>query len=172
MTYPLVPYKCGMKVTKARLDASLSVERVAMSLTDQTVTNSVTFVDSTYLFMSVEANSTYALNACLMYSGTEANDMAWQFTFPAGSTMRKSPWGPTITAVADDSTIYHAATDLGTGSQSGIVFTHIMIARVGGWLVTAGNAGTLQFRFAQVVAGAATTASLRAGSWLRVTKVV
>ena len=172
MTYPLVPYKCGMKVTKARLDVSFTAERVAVAPLAQTVTNSVTFVDSTYLFLTVEANARYIFDCMVIYSGTAAGDLAWQFTFPAAATMRKALWASAVAAATADATIVHSADDVGTGGQAGIIAATQMCMRPAGQLVTGANAGTLKFRFAQVVAAPATTATVEAGSWLRLTKVV
>lgn len=168
MTFPLVPMVSGADLTADLLNDALSIERVVIATADQTVASSTVLVNSTYIFMSVAANAFYTLDMFLIYDAPAAGDFKYDWTVPAGGFFRKSQWASGTTAATTDATIFHQADDVLTGAAGGIAAGTYMTSRPVGVLATI-SAGTLQFRFAQVAASGSTI--LKAGSWMRLTRV-
>lgn len=170
MAFPLVSFAAGERLTAAKLNQALSIERVVQAPADQSVTSSTTLVNSTYIVLPVDANALYVMDMLMLISGATAGDITYDWVAPSGSFMRKSyfsyPFGETATTglmdrVAQDNFTGDSAT-MGTGTMTGI--------RPSGYISTSGTSGTLQFRFAQRTSSASAT-TLRAGTWMRLTKI-
>jgi len=147
-------------------DLSLFVRKAA----DETVTNNASLQDDNELFLPVKANATYEMRMFLLYQATTAGDFQMTFTGPAGATLNWELGGLDGASTALSGAQFLGPLTLGATGQyvGGIGAGSTVQAHPNGTLITGGTAGTLQFRFAQMVAAPATSAICKAGSalWL------
>lgn len=143
---------------------------------DETVNNTTTLQDSTYLvFEDLPANSEWLIAAAeIMYTSDATPDFKVAFTTSSASdTLRISKWGAAPGDTGTDNTIDQSATDAfqtitltGPGAGTG----QLMTLRPGG-VITVSSADTdLTVSFAQNTANASVT-TLRRGSFLSLTRV-
>lgn len=166
------PSTSTMPTTKNYVDTALAA-RARMTLfavlaADQTVTNSVTPVD-TGLTVQVDATATYLVEAFLILNSSATADVALTWSAPSGATL---PWvadGPPTTATAAITTVTRSVQSLASPYTVGGAGADTASMPVG-TLTTAATAGALTFRFAQGTADASNTI-LKAGSWLRATRI-
>lgn len=143
----------------------------AVKTTDKTVTSSTTLTDDTQLVLPVAANTTYLLQAFLIYSGALAADAKMGLTVPSGATWKLAPFALTSAASATS-----GSTEEGVFTASGITLgigaatPTQQAALVTGSLVVGGTAGTCAVSFAQLVSSA-TASVLATGSTLQLTRV-
>lgn len=163
-------FSSGMRLTPARLN----FVRIARQTADQSVTNSTTLTDASGLSLTGIANEVYEVAGRILYEAPTANDFKFALTWTSGTL----PWGmvglvSTATGVSGDV----APTAFGAPS-SGAPFTaggagasnQLMLLINGTWSV-GGATSTLKFQFAEFTAGAATSATLKAGSLLKLTRI-
>lgn len=175
-----MPFVAGQKVRAQELNDLMY--GVVMT-TDVTKTNSTTFSNATGLAIPLAANARYGLDGWLHWSSNETADIKFQYTYPSGATGYWAGIGPRFTEKPTASGPRINYVDFGSVSlTAALVFsgdnevptfpspaTYIS-AIPRGHIVTAGTSGTLQLQFAQnALSGTATI--LRAGSWLRVTRL-
>ena len=169
------PWVAGEIVTATKLNDKSPV--VIIKGADQTVTNSSVLTNCTTMAFSVVANAQYILHAKLIYSATSSasggRDIKFAWTAPAGTTMERGTMGIQDTdegtggGVGVARTVYMRNRSLGTEQYIGgtgapdynmyLEFSYVTVGAV---------AGTVQLQFAQLVAGASTTATVRAPSTL------
>ncbi|MFG3439942.1 hypothetical protein ACGF0J_22065 [Nonomuraea sp. NPDC047897] len=139
--------------------------------------NNVTIAADPHLTLAVAANTDYILDGLVRYSATNPNGgifLGW--TAPASATME---WNPGM-AVSYDTQgtpafeqqsfpVTFAANGVGLGT-GGVSNGFIIVARPYGLLRVAGTAGSITMRWCQLASHADATV-VRAGSWLRITKV-
>lgn len=132
---------------------------------DETVTNSITLQNDNHLFVPVVANAAYAFDLFLVMiaSNNNSQDFKYGFTFPAGSTIRYASLGLANSLASGSAGTLEAQADANPATFGASTSpTHAMVR---GTLVTAANAGTLQFQWAQFVANNNTTLGIN--SWMR-----
>lgn len=148
----------------------------AIMTTNVTVTNSTSFSNATGLTFDLAANATYAFEAWLLYTAISTADLKVRPGPPSGGTGYWSLIGAVHdqTPVASTEWVNYGAwqvSDLGTsrnvaGDTAG---TALMVALMHGFVTTT-TAGAQQVLVSQRAAQATGTI-VRAGSWLRVTRV-
>ena len=167
---PLVPFQAGQSLTAADLNAAFDIRRVAWQTGDQIVNNSTTFVSSTFLTLTVAANSSYVYEALLVWDTNSTADFKHQLLVPAGAAVRQGTWTPTNTVAATNTTIAVDALDAIGYGGGGVALGTMLTARPVGLIATVGTAGSVTVQFAQGTANASNT-TLKTGSWIRLTKV-
>jgi hypothetical protein len=172
MVYPAVV--AGQPITAALLQSMLPTYVIKGS--DQSVTSSTTNVNDTGLLVSVAASATYLITGMLLYSAHSSADIKLGWSGPSGATFdwiihaQTTGTGGLATAgmVVDRQSIGNSAFPLGGfGAEN----TTLMTAPLWGRLVTSATAGTFQLNWAQQTSNA-TASIMRAGSWLRLDRVV
>lgn len=145
----------------------------AYKTADESIASSIAPQNDDHLVIAVAASATYKLEGWLWWTSTSTTpDFRFDFTTPAGSSLIRGflaqPVGNT-TSVGTVDTGTSGPGDGGTddtrasinGNITGILY---------GSLVTGGSAGSLQLRWAQVTSDAAAVV-LKAGSWMRLTRI-
>lgn len=160
----------GMFLTPARLNAL--APSTARRTTDATVTNSAALVDG--LSVATLPNAEYDVEVFAVYEAPVANDLKVAFSWPSGSMT----WGmvglisgaTTVTGDLQPFAFGAPAVDQafnvgggGAGNQ--------LVALLRGTYVAGLIGGSLKFRFAQAVAGAGTSAVLKAGSTMQLRRI-
>lgn len=160
----------GMRLTPARLNALAPAS--ARRTTDLDRINTVTLADA--LSVPVLANAEYDVEAVIIYEATTANDAKVGFNWPSGTMV----WGmlglvAASTAAFGDLQPYAFGAPVSdqTFTLGGGGAGNQLTALLRGTLVTGGVAGNLRVRWAQQVAGAATTALMKAGSTLQARRI-
>lgn len=145
-------------------DSRLSTVRLAADLTNSTVT----LADVTGLFVGLAANSTYAVEAKVMFqTAATTTGIRLTQTVPTGATV-VAQWN-TPTSLTASTLANQRAADAGAASTA-IDTANANTLASGSLLVNTGaTAGNLQIRFASEVA--ASNAVVKAGSNLVATKV-
>ncbi|ELP61782.1 hypothetical protein PV735_11420 [Streptomyces turgidiscabies] len=163
--YPSIP--AGRRLTDALLESMLPI--FAVKAVTEPITNS-TMQNDDELLAAVAANATYDVTLKLLYDCATAADITLGWSGPASATMNWAAIGAqvnvtssgTVPDMSMQTRLITEVQDLGGGASTGTV------AWVTGTLLTAGTAGTLNFRWAQRATNATAT-NVRAGSslWLR-----
>lgn len=140
--------------TNSIITPDLLVPLFARKTTDEGRTSTVALANDADLVVPVQADSTYVFEATIFYDGATTGDLKFDLTSPAGSTLKWAPVGLTGAATSGAGSIdvrvgVGTPGAAGAGTQTGL--------RVRGLLRTAGTAGNLQFRWAQVVSDATAT---------------
>lgn len=139
--------------------------------------STVTMTADPHLTLAVTANTDYVLDGLLRYSATNPSaGIFFGWTAPASATM---DWSPGVAVIYDAQgtpnieqqsfPIGSASTGVGLGT-GGVSNGFIITARPYGLLRVAGTAGSITMRWSQNVSHADATI-VRAGSWLRITKI-
>jgi hypothetical protein len=136
---------------------------------DETVNNSSVLQDDDHLTTAVAINTTYVVEAHVIYSSDASADIKYAWIIPAGATLSWSVRGPHFSTAnggafgaSDLATTTIPNGGLGVGSK---VATHLM-----GLLIVGGTAGNLKLQWAQQGAAAFNTV-VYTDSFLRLTKV-
>lgn len=168
----LIPFVSGEDLTAARLTAAFdATARTAFQLVDApAVNNSTVLVSSTYLTIPVEANSSYVFEAHIIFTTTSTADFKNSLLPPSLSTGLVVPWGSDTAAASVSATIAHSASTILTWATGGLGTGTLFASAPKGFIDTDIAAGNCVFQFAQQNAEASNTI-LKAGSWLRLTKV-
>jgi hypothetical protein len=144
---------------------------------DESVANG-TLQDDDHLLLAVAANTDYVLEGLLIYSANQpTGGLHFTWSSPAGATML---WNPgsfnnydaqgTPNYDMQSRNIADGAVAVGLGSGgAGNAFR--ITARPYGILRVAGTSGTIRLRWAQAQLNAGDATVMRAGSWLRITKI-
>lgn len=139
--------------------------------TDQTVTNSIALVNDTALLFAMAANTLYIVTAMLLVDAPVANDVNVAFTIPAGATMLIDGPRPanniTTAGVPIGDGAWNAWDTSGTARTVGGCGAGTPVGGLlYGWVQCGATPGNFQVQFAQAVAGAGTSAIMKAGSIL------
>lgn len=166
----------GQKLRASQLASGVSTI-AAFSSSDTTVASSTTLVNATGVAIAVEANATYLWDAYIAYNANEAADLKYGWSVPSGST---GHWSEMGIDTSEDVTSFGRGRatmarfdgygDSFTGSSSGRDTLLQMACLPRGILYTAGAAGTLQLRFAQLASNATATV-IKAGTWIRAVRL-
>ncbi|MFC1410415.1 hypothetical protein ACEZCY_14230 [Streptacidiphilus sp. N1-12] len=127
--------------------------------------------DPYFTGMALEANATYTIEGYLQYAGapTGTGDLKMDFTGPSGFAMTFSSGAVVASAPA---TSYEAsATTIPASRVIGTNGSVDMVAHLSGYLTTSATSGSLALRWGQGTS-IATATLLRAGSWLRLERVL
>ena len=145
-------------------DPRLSTVRLAADVTNSTVT----LADVTSLFLALAANSTYAIEAKVMFQ-TAATTTGIRFTqtVPTGASV-VAQWN-TPTSLTASTLANQRAADAGAASTAIDTANANTLASGSLLVITGATPGNLQIRFASEVA--ASNAVVKAGSNLVATKV-
>jgi hypothetical protein len=142
----------------------------ARKTANEAVTASTAVQDDDHLFLTVEPNAVYLIDAFLIYlAGNNNPDLLLAWSGPAGATFDWTAGGllSTVTTVTGSIHLQHRA--IGETVAVGAT-TSAAVARPSGLLVTGVNGGTFRFRWAQNTSDASAT-EVRANSWLRAQRV-
>jgi hypothetical protein len=169
--YPLVPFVAGRDLTADSVNLAFNIERYAITLLDQSVLNSATLVNSTYLFLSVAAKAVYVLRSLVIYDANATADIKFQFTLPSGTFIRTAAWLSGTGAAATDATIFHQCADSGAWTAGGIAAGTYMSAKTVGAIFIGGTGGNCQLQFAQNTANNVNATVLKSGSFLYLRRV-
>lgn len=158
-------------------------DTIIVKSADQTVTNNATPQNDSELLSAVTTNSTYLVELMLMYSANNTTgDYRWRFSYPdltggvpVGSCAGfHSGFSATMTAQLTGgigaATLW-PSTDVLLGCDGNNNVVLVCLIR---FLLKTGavNSGNLQFQFANSSAAAGRTSTTRAGSTLRIKKLV
>ncbi|MFD5901018.1 hypothetical protein ACFWHG_05900 [Streptomyces microflavus] len=146
----------------------VGVTRTVDKATDEQVVSSTVLQDDDHLTVPVTVGGRYAIAAMLAVDGDPAADLLLAIAAPPGSTGYWAPGG--ITLGVSDGTGSLRLTRYAPGQSIGVGITvaGLIVAPLG--TITAGANGSITIQWAQNVATAVAT-TLRAGSWLRLTRV-
>ena len=144
------------------------VTRTVAKPADESVTSSTVLQADDHLSLTVTAGATYAIDGCLIVSGDPAGDLALTVTAPPGSTGGWTPTATTLGTTDGTGSVRLTRFDFGAPSSMGVTAAGLMVVPTGG--LNAGTDGTVAVQWAQAVSSAAAT-TLRAGSWLRLTRI-
>lgn len=169
--YPLVPFVAGSAATASSLNNAFNVERYAYQSGDQSVLNSTTLINSTFMVLPVASNGIYVLRSLVIYDANATADIQYQFTLPSGTFVRTSIWGSGTTAAATDATIIHSASDTGLLTAGGVATGTMMTCKTVGCIFIGITAGNCQFQFAQNALSNVNATVLKKGSFLYLRKV-
>ncbi|MEV4059733.1 hypothetical protein [Nonomuraea dietziae] len=137
---------------------------------DETVTNSAVLQNDDHLLLAVAANTDYWMECCVLYNAPTANDMQLAWSGPAGATLEWSNNGLALGATSAVDRISRTALGIGSTATIGGSGGDAVCA-MKGLLRVAATAGTLQMRFAQNTAAAATSVVIKTGSMLMLTRL-
>ena len=167
--------------TTSRWRGSLlgSADYQVVKIADETVNNSSAFQDDDHLFFPVTASRTYEFQMCAPLQGVNVNaDAKFQWTVPAGTTMR---WAPALDITATNNVQSYwiagtsATTPLGLLTEASTVTAGSFNGTTGvcfqGTVTSSSTTGNVRLQWAQNLAGA-TDLKLLAGGWLRVRPIL
>ncbi|MFI6732122.1 hypothetical protein ACIBI9_04245 [Nonomuraea sp. NPDC050451] len=143
---------------------------------DESVTNA-TVQDDDHLVLAVAANTDYVLDGMLVYSAAQSVGMVYGWSFPTSATMWwNSGNAPLYDAqgtpqISLDARLINEFAQCVGISSGGAGNPFRLMARPYGLLRVAGTAGNIRMRFAQQTLNAGDATVMRAGSWLRITKI-
>lgn len=172
-------FVAGQRLTAADLNDILLSARLPSNVTR---TSSTTLQDASGLAVPLLANATYAIDGWLFYSASPSGGLKLGWTIPSGATGFWSILGPLYGSAPIAGGERKNYTDYGAISFSAAVPT---LAITGddefpttvfpscvprGTITTAGTAGNLQLRMAQVTSSGTSTV-LQANSWLRISRL-
>lgn len=134
---------------------------------------STTTLSDSALTLTVLANKDYAFKLYVPYQAIDTADMKYDITFPAGASMRHTPFGPGTSQVTDVIPPAASRAGISVADGSGVSMAgnsnsaSATVLVVEGSLRVGGTAGSITFRFAQV-ASIATNTTIKQGSYLMV----
>lgn len=146
---------------------TIGVTRTVDKPADESVTASTVLQVDDHLTLSVTAGGRYSIDACLIATGDPAGDLNLTLAAPPGSTGHWTPGAITLGVADGTGSIRLTRYDLGAPIGVGIIAGGLVVAPLG--TLTAGATGTLTIQWAQAASSAIPT-TLKAGSWLRVTR--
>lgn len=178
-TAGMVAYTTGLWLRHGGAWHPVPHSLVAYKTADESVASNATPQDDDDLFVTVDADATYTVDAFIIgvVPGGSVIDLRVGFSFPADSTLHWGVHGPAVAMAGGSTTAEGVFTAHSADAVSptanvdvGAAWDPTMtIAR--GLLVTgAGGAGTFRLKWSQVASNVAETKIL-AGSWLRLDRI-
>jgi hypothetical protein len=148
-----------------------SVLGARMTVDTAAVNNSTTLVTSTDLVLSLEANSTYYLQGTIFFDCSTTADAKVGWVVPTGATGSWAADGPSTTSAGVSSTPVQRGSQVITGTLNvGGVGVGSTIAMMPTGVITTTSAGTIAFRYGQLVAEVSDLV-IRAGSVITAAKI-
>ena len=138
-------------IAAAELNRYLNQQQHVRKPSTESVTSSTTLQNDDALFLPVAANTSYWVQAFLIYDGPASNGMKWGFTAPTGSTMgwvvdSLSTGGGGGTAdLVSRARLNISATPINASVGAGVS----LAAVPKGMLQTGSNSGTLRIQWCQ-----------------------
>ncbi|MDH2429310.1 hypothetical protein [Sphaerisporangium sp. TRM90804] len=169
---PIKDFQVGAPPTAANINRYFQQRAHVVRSTNKSITSTTTAQNDDQLFLQVQANTDYWLEAFLIYDGATGGDIKIGWSVPSGATLEWTSNGLTdgATSTADDlwRRRRSAAQDeicgaLGAGTNA--------VAMPEGLLRVASTAGPLRLRWAQG-ASSATSTIVKSGSLLMVSRMV
>ncbi|MFD0657166.1 hypothetical protein [Thermocatellispora tengchongensis] len=158
-------------LTAANLMNVFAQSAYAIKPGDESVTNSITPQNDDHLFLPVEANTVYWLDAFIKADGAAAAEIQIGWTGPAGADLDWISDGLTTAATTGVDAVSRSLQGITNLPNVGLIGSGSnVVIPIRGVLTVAGTAGTLQFRWAQGVANATAT-RVRGGSVMRLTRM-
>ena len=140
------------------------VPLLVVKAADESITSSTAMQNDNELVLAIPANATFVFDCYLNWEGGIGGDIKWQWTGPAGYTLR-------YTAAYRDPSTNNA--NVGTGSTGGTVNQaggngagSLRAVMMNGSVVTSSTAGNLQLQWAQN-SSSGTATIVHAQSYLR-----
>lgn len=138
------------------------------STSDQSVTNSTTFVDLTGVTDQIVANGTYDFEVKLPYTAGASGDLKYQVVGPTNCALNATFSGPALTT-GDWTTLAGNSTSIASGVGTAAEGGGTTWITINGIIRNGANAGTLKIQFAQNTSnGTATT--IHGGAFMRLTR--
>lgn len=147
---------------------TIGVTRAAYKPADEQVATSTVLQADDHLSISVTAGAAYAIDSCLLVTGDPAGDLMLTVTAPLGSVGGWTPTATTLGTTDGTGSVRLTRFDFGASSSMGATTTGVVVNPTGG--IIAGADGTVTIQWAQAVSSGTPT-TLRAGSWLRLTRM-
>ena len=144
------------------------VTRTAFKPVDESVATSIVLQADDDLSIPVTAGATYSIDGCLIVTGDPAGDLALTVTAPPGSAGGWTPTATTLGTTDGTGSVRMTRFDFGASSSMGATAAGVIVNPQGG--VIAGADGMVTVQWAQAVSSATAT-MVRAGSWLRLTRM-
>lgn len=141
----------------------------AVKTADESVTSSIALQDDDHLVLTVVAGARYAIEAYLDVEADPAADITLGWSVPAGASLSWTETGISAGNTGNIGSIKQSRLDAATSSGVGIVAAGSVV-RPAGSLLTVGSGGQVRLRWAQSVSSGTPTI-LKAGSWLRATRL-
>lgn len=164
-------FTAGQKIRAGYLRDFAAV--VAYAVSDSTKTASTALSDAADLAVALDASSYYAIDGYLAYDCAETPDLAVSLYGPSDATghwglfaLTASSTGGIGSAEGYRLTNYSSGTTGGAAGSS----TTSMLCQPHGYIATTA-AGILRVQFSQVVSTGGSDTTIKAGSWLRATKM-
>lgn len=134
---------------------------------DQSVTNSTALVDVTGLTWAIAANEVWTFEVTFVYVATTTQDIKFAFNGPTGATVRW--WRKSASQTSGEVSVNQISSITGLDTSTDVRGTtgSEFVIVVEGVVRNGANAGTFAPRFAQQVAGAGTSATVKTDSILR-----
>lgn len=173
ITSPTAGQECYVTATKEKYVYNGTawigvVPRFAIKTSDQTITNTTSFVNDTELFMSVEANSTYHVVLQIRHRvSVITSDWKFQFAGPSGAVLTGVARG-NLGGAGDGYEEFCSSGFIGTLNV--LVDTTVDFPLEYDCILTTTNAGTLQFQYAQFAAVASNN-TVRGTTYLKLLKI-
>ncbi len=151
-----------------------AIGSVAVLQNDISVTSLETFVDCPGLAVPLDAAGFYQVDGYIAYSSATAADIQFSYGIPPDSLGHNShfPVFQTVAASSGDMEAFRqvAFNDANPQGAAGAGTGTPMATQPHGWFWTFRFGGSVQLRFAQITSTASATV-VRAGSWIRATKM-
>lgn len=176
-------YRSGVNVLATDdslvVGGSLTVAGVGQVLTayktgDTSRASTTTTSPDPHLQVSVAANAVYQVEMFIAYTSLDTVDIQFDYSAPASATGILSPWAPdqSLAASGTTGTVRYVADASVTAARAvgGSDASTIVTGRPVGTLITSGTAGTFSFDWAQNLSNATATV-VKAGSWIRLTRM-
>lgn len=163
--------RAGHVVTQADLSDGLGL--IVVKTIDESLASNTTLQDDDVLTLPVAANTHYILDAHILYtaaSGASIGGLKMTFTVPAGTTGRWTSFGANVATSppTDHDVVAEAFGSTRSLGGNGATF---MSCSPRGNLLTSGTAGSILLRWAQHASNVTATV-VRAGSWIRLQKII
>lgn len=171
----MVAIAAGRKIRASELNDAIPL--FARSTADLTKTSSAALADVTGLAIAMTASTVYALDGYIAYDSGPTGDLKLALAAPTGTTGHWALHGIATTATGSigdlDVRRVNGFGDSNTRTLGGYDADPglgTLMGTLRGYVVVASTAGNLQVRFAQNTSNA-TSSVLKAGSWIRLTKI-
>jgi len=163
-------YAAGQRIRGSEINALPQVYYTTADLTS-TVAFTTAYINATGLAFAAEVNARYLAELFLFYRAPMGNDIMCAWTYPSGTTgwfgadgIESGSGGGAVGQVNRQALTVNGAHAF--NGDNGVD----VLAKIATSFVIGGTPGTVQFKFAQLVAGGSTI--LRSGSAMRVSRMV
>lgn len=166
-----LPGEDGFSIPSSSGSSSITFVR---KLSDESASNN-TFQNDDELFLAVGANDVWQIEILLfVVNASNTPDIKVQFTGPAAAVINWAGHGYTPGSTTQDTASRYIAKTLAGSFTLGVLQTAteaLSPVRLEGMYIGGGTAGTLQLQWAQSTTDGANPTTVKAGSYLKATKV-